>query len=260
MNNAPIGVFDSGMGGLTVWRELRRKLPNESLVYYGDGLHCPYGPKTKEEVVKYVDEGVGFLIRGGAKMVVVACNAATSAAIGFLRDKYDIPIVGLEPAVKPAAMNSRSGVIGILATATALAGPQFSASVAKYGNMVKIIPAVGEGFVEIVEQDRENTPEAFKIVHDIIEPMISAGADYLVLGCTHYPFLSGVMKKIIGERDVRLLDPSPAIERRVESLLEEYSLASGDDHKPEYTFYSAADDKYVRKLQAKSVVAMNMQD
>ncbi len=256
MNNAPIGVFDSGMGGLTVWRELRRSLPHESLVYFGDGLNCPYGSKSKEELIGHVDHGVSLLLEKGVKMVVVACNAATSTAITFLREKYDIPFVGLEPAVKPAAMSSRSGVIGILATAATLAGPQFGASMQKYGNVVKIIPAVGEGFVELVENNKQNSPEAVSTVRKVIEPMISQGTDYLVLGCTHYPFLSGAMKEVIGERDVQLLDPSPAIVRRVTAILEEHDMAASSDHNPEYEFLSAWDEAYVKRLKARSLKAI----
>ena len=189
MNDAPIGVFDSGLGGLTVWSELRRRLPRESLLYYGDGKNCPYGDKTREQVTEAVDFAVRRLVDRGVKLIVVACNAATAMAIDHLRAAYPIPFVGLEPAVKPAALSSRSGVIGILATAATLRGRLFRETSRRYEDRVRIIARVGEGFVELVEQNRERTEEAYRRVERLLEPMIEAGADRIVLGCTHYPFL-----------------------------------------------------------------------
>ena len=171
MNNAPIGVFDSGLGGLTVWRELYRKLPHESLIYYGDGKNCPYGDKNREEVTAYVDLAVRRLIDRGVKLIVVACNAATAMAIDHLRRNYALPLVGLEPAVKPAAMASRSGVIGILATAATLNGRLFRETSQRYADRVKILTQVGEGFVELVESNREQTPEALARVDKLLRPM-----------------------------------------------------------------------------------------
>ena len=190
MNDAPIGVFDSGLGGLTVWSELRRRLPRESLLYYGDGKNCPYGDKTREQVTEAVDFAVRRLVDRGVKLIVVACNAATAMAIDHLRAAYPIPFVGLEPAVKPAALSSRSGVIGILATAATLRGKLFRETSRRYEDRVRIIARVGEGFVELVEQNRERTEEAYRRVERLLTPMIEAGADRIVLGCTHYPFLS----------------------------------------------------------------------
>ena len=157
MNDAPIGVFDSGLGGLTVWSELRRRLPRESLLYYGDGKNCPYGDKTREQVTEAVDFAIRRLVDRGVKLIVVACNAATAMAIDHLRAAYPIPFVGLEPAVKPAALSSRSGVIGILATAATLRGKLFRETSRRYEDRVRIIARVGEGFVELVEQNRERT-------------------------------------------------------------------------------------------------------
>ena len=151
-NNAPIGVFDSGLGGLTVWREVRRALPAESLVYLGDGKNCPYGSRPREEVRRLADEAVAFLVAQGCKLVVVACNTATAAAIDFLREKYaPMPIVGMEPAVKPACLATRSGVVGVLATERSLDGELFRRTAARYGDGVDLVTAPGRGFVELVE-------------------------------------------------------------------------------------------------------------
>lgn len=216
MDNRPVGVYDSGLGGLTVWREIRRQLPEESLVYLGDGKNCPYGARPADEICRLADEAVGRLVGAGCKMVVVACNTATAAAIDFLRRKYrQMPIVGMEPAVKPACLNTRSGVVGVLATARSLDGDLFRRTAARYGENIRVLTAVGEGFVELVEEDREQSPEAVETVRRVLEPMIREGADQIVLGCTHYPFLLPVFRQVIGERGVAVVDPSPAVGRRV---------------------------------------------
>ena len=258
MNNAPIAVFDSGLGGLSVWRELRRRLPRESLYYFGDGKHCPYGPKPRQEVIGYVDEAVRRLLDRGVKMVVIACNAATAAAIDYLRTHYQVPFVGMEPAVKPAALSTESGVIGVLATAGTLKGRLYRETAARYADRVKILEAVGEGFVELVEAHREQTPEAVDTVRRVVEPMLEAGADRIVLGCTHYPFLTGALRKVIGDRKVTLIDPAPAVERRVAQLLGEKDLFAGEDHEPEYAFFTAADEVYRRGIISKSEQALEL--
>jgi len=181
MNDAPIGVFDSGLGGLTVWSELRRRLPRESLLYYGDGKNCPYGDKTREQVTEAVDFAVRRLVDRGVKLIVVACNAATAMAIDHLRAAYPIPFVGLEPAVKPAALSSRSGVIGILATAATLRGKLFRETSRRYEDRVRIIARVGEGFVELVEQNRGNIPRP--VHRRILYRILKIGIDLHVPLC-----------------------------------------------------------------------------
>lgn len=252
-DNRPIGVYDSGLGGLSVWRELYAGLPEESLVYLGDGANCPYGGRPAEEIRRFADEAVGSLIAGGAKLVVVACNTATAAAIDFLRAKYSAtPIVGMEPAVKPAAEATRSGVVGVLATAASLDGQLFHNTSSRYADRVRIVTAVGEGFVEIVESNREHTTEAEEIVRRAVEPMIDAGADQIVLGCTHYPFLSETIEKVIGGRDVTVIDPAPAVARRVKQLLDLYSLRAAEGNRPQYPFRSFASDEYCHRLKNKA--------
>ena len=213
-NRAPIGVYDSGLGGLTVWREIRRALPSESLVYLGDGANCPYGSRPREEVQQLADAAVARLVGAGCKMVVVACNTATAAAIDFLRAKYaSLQIVGMEPAVKPACLATRSGVVGVLATERSLDGELFRRTAARYGSGIEVLTVPGRGFVELVEADREQTPEAEVCVREAVEPMLRRGADQIVLGCTHYPFLRPVLERIVAGRGVTIVDPSPAVAR-----------------------------------------------
>ncbi|MBO5806436.1 MAG: glutamate racemase [Tidjanibacter sp.] len=250
--SAPIGIFDSGMGGLSVWLRVRQLMPNESIVYLADGKNCPYGDRTPHEIASLTKSAVEELLSRGVKIVVVACNTATAMAIDMLRESFDVEFVGMEPAVKPAALSSQSGVIGIVATHAALSGELFRATSAKYADRVKILSAVGEGFVEIVEQGEEHSPEASKVVADAIEPMLSSGADRIVLGCTHYPFLMGAIESVVGERKVEIIDPAPAVARRVEWLLERDGLRAEPDHKADYEFLSFADEEYRQRVEQRA--------
>ncbi len=248
---APIGLFDSGLGGLTVWRAVRELLPAESIIYLGDGAHCPYGSRSREQIVEYSDRAVGELIEAGCKIVVVACNTATAAAIDFLRDKYtDIQIVGMEPAVKPACRQSRSRVVGVLATERSLEGDLFHRTVAKYADDVRVVARFGRGFVELVENNLESTPEAERVVREVVEEMVAEGVDQIVLGCTHYPFLTPVIQRIAPE--VNIVDPSRAVARRVEQLLEEDGLLNDNVvAEASYEFRSFAGKEYSERLRRK---------
>ncbi len=258
MNSRAIGIFDSGMGGLTVRAEIARALPAESLIYFGDGANVPYGSKTHEQITEFVDGAVRLLIDREIKMLVVACNAATGAAIDHLRATYDIPIIGMEPAVKPAALSTETGVIGVLATAAALKGEIYKTTAARHREKVEIIERVGEGFVELVENDHEETPQALETVKAALEPMLENGADRIVLGCTHYPFLAATMERIItehaaktGNAKAQIVDSAPAIARRVEQLLTEKNLHADPTNAPKHEFLSFAGEEYTRRLRKK---------
>ena len=186
-------------------------------------------------------------------MIVVACNTATAAAIEHLRAMFpDLPFVGLEPAVKPACKSTRSGVVGVIATERSLKSEKFLATLAKYGEGVEVIKAVGEGFVEAVEANAEALPSTEQTVRAVVEPIIARGADVLVLGCTHYPFLKDVIAKVVGERNVEIIDSGEAVEKRVESLLDEYNLRAEGGYKAEYEFISFADGDYEERLRRKA--------
>ena len=250
--NRAIGVFDSGLGGISVWQALYDALPNESLIYLGDGARCPYGSRSREEVRQYTEEAVEKLLSEGCKMIVVACNTATAVAIKYLREKYpSIPFVGLEPAVKPAALTTKAGIIGVLATKRSLEGDHFRRAEATYGSEVKILKCVGEGFVEAVEENLEHTAETVDLVRKAVQPLVEAGADKIVLGCTHYPFLREEIAKVAGE-GVEIIDSSAAVARRVRSLLDENNIAAAENNVPEYRFLTFADEAYVEKLRNKA--------
>ena len=249
--NRAIGIFDSGIGGLSVWQALYDALPYESLTYLGDGARCPYGSRSREEVRQFTEEAVERLLAEGCKMIVVACNTATAVAIKGLREKYPTtPFVGLEPAVKPAALTTKTGVIGVLATERSLQGDHFRQAEAKYGAEVKILKGVGEGFVEAVEHNEEHTAETEVFVRKAVEPLVAGGVDKIVLGCTHYPFLREVIARVAGD-GVEVIDSSEAVARRVATLLDENNLRA-EECKPEYRFLTFADESYAEKLREKA--------
>jgi glutamate racemase len=214
-----VGVFDSGVGGLSVWREIARQLPHEDIVYLADQAHVPYGFRPLEEIRAF-DEGVArFLLEQGVKAIVVACNTATVAGLDRLRELFpDVPFVGMEPAVKPAAEHTRTGVIGVIATQTALQGERFANLLARYAGGVQVLTGVGAGLVRAVETGRLDTHETEALVRLLLTPMLEAGADQVVLGCSHYPFLLPVIERVIGP-DVVAVDPAPAVARQTVRIL-----------------------------------------
>ncbi|MBR2326535.1 MAG: glutamate racemase [Alistipes sp.] len=247
-----IGIFDSGLGGISVWRALHDALPCESLIYLGDGKRCPYGSRSEAEVREFTEEAVERLLAEGCKLIVLACNTATAVAVKYLREKYPaVPFVGLEPAVKPAALTTKTGVIGVLATERSLRGDHFRRNEAKYGATVKILKAVGEGFVEAVENNAEQLPETEMLVRRAVEPLVEGGADKIVLGCTHYPFLREVIERVAGD-GVEVIDSSEAVARRVATLLDENGLRAEEGAVPDYRFLTFADEAYAAKLKVKA--------
>ena len=246
-----IGIFDSGLGGLSVLRTLRKALPYESFVYLGDGARCPYGERSREEVMRFTEEAVERLLAEGCKLIVLACNTATAVAVKSLREKYpNIPFVGLEPAVKPAALTTKTGIIGVLATKRSLEGEHFRTTAAQYADKVQILTAVGEGFVEAVENNEEQSPAVEAMVRKVVEPFVQAGADKIVLGCTHYPFLQDLIECVAGE-GVEIIESSEAVARRVGVLLDEYDMRAESGAVQECSYLSFADESYVEKLKMK---------
>ena len=232
-------------------RTLREALPCESFIYLGDGARCPYGERSTEEVKRFTEEAVERLLAEGCKLIVIACNTATAVAVKALREQYpDVPFVGLEPAVKPAALTTKSGVVGVLATKRSLEGNHFRTTAAQYADKVQIIPVVGEGFVEAVEQNEEGSEATEMLVRKVVEPLVEAGADKIVLGCTHYPFLRSVIERVAGE-GVEIIDSAAAIARRVASLLDERGLRAEEGAEQNCRYISFAGEEYVEKLKLK---------
>ena len=211
-----------------MYRELVKVLPRERFIYYSDNAHCPYGEKTAlyiQERARFITD---FLLRKGADIIVVACNTATAAAISMLREEYpSVPFVGMEPAVKPAALGTRTGVIGVLATAGTLKGSKYLHTRGRFEDNVRIAEHVGQGFVELVEAGILDGPQAEATVRASLQPLLDEGADVVVLGCTHYPFLRPVIERIAGP-GVQVIDPAPAVARQAQRLLEERGVPMGE--------------------------------
>jgi len=236
-----VGVFDSGVGGLSVWREIARQLPHEDIVYLADQAHVPYGFRSLEEIRTF-DEGVTrFLLDQGVKAVVLACNTATVAGLDYLRDLFPgVPFVGMEPAVKPAAERTRSGVIGVVATQAAFRGKRFADLLSRYTDGVRVLNCVGAGLVEAVEAGALNTPETEALLRDLLTPLLEAGADQVVLGCSHYPFLLPVIERVIGP-DVAAIDPSPAIARQTARVLARWGIEADRGRVGRHVFVTTGD-------------------
>ena len=227
-----IGIFDSGVGGLSVFREIRKLLPEERYIYYSDNAHCPYGEKSREYIIDRAREITRLLLSEGADIIVVACNTATAAAIATLREEFQIRFIGMEPAVKPAAMSTKTGVVGVLATAGTLKADKYLNTREKWAEGVKIAEHVGQGFVELVEKGCTSGPEAEGVVTESLKPLLDEGADRIVLGCTHYPFLSETISKtaaiIAPERDIKIIDPAPAVAKHLLEIMKENRLIKKD--------------------------------
>lgn len=227
MNPAPIGIFDSGIGGLSVAREIRQRLPAERLLYFADAAYCPYGGRPLEEIRARSHEVVGELVQRGAKVIVVACNSASGAALESLRERFDLPIVGLEPAVKPAVAGSRNGRVGVLATAATLQSERFRRLVERYGGDAELIQRVSPDLVELVESGEISGPEVERFLARTLAPLREAGVDTVVLGCTHYPFLREPIGEVMGE-GVEIVDSGEAVARQVERVLAQVGSGPGE--------------------------------
>ena len=244
-NNNPIGVFDSGIGGTSIWSAIHELLPNEKTIYLADSKNAPYGQRTKEEIVALSKKNVDFLIASNCKLIVVACNTATTNAIRELREAYDIPFIGIEPAIKPAANNSKTQVIGILATQGTLNSELFNKTAEMFQNTT-IIEQVGHGLVQLIEDGNLNSPEMTQLLEIYLRPMIDANIDYLVLGCSHYPYLIPQIKKILPEH-IQIIDSGEAVARQTQNVLREKAGLS-DGEKSEPVFYVNSDPSVLNDI------------
>jgi glutamate racemase len=244
-NNNPIGVFDSGIGGTSIWSAIHELLPNEKTIYLADNKNAPYGQRTKEEIVALSKKNVDFLIENNCKLIVVACNTATTNAIRELRADYDIPFIGIEPAIKPAANNSKTQVIGILATQGTLNSELFNKTAEMFQNTT-IIEQVGHGLVQLIEDGNLNSPEMTELLETYLRPMIDANIDYLVLGCSHYPYLIPQIKKILPEH-IQIIDSGEAVARQTQNVLRE-KVGFSDEGGSEPVFYTNANPSVLKSI------------
>ncbi|KDR26810.1 glutamate racemase [Caballeronia grimmiae] len=248
--SAPVGIFDSGLGGLSVLRAVRALLPHERLIYVADSLHAPYGERDDAFITARTMAIGEWLVAQGAKALVVACNTATAQSIAFVRERLAIPLVGVEPGVKPAAAASKSRVVGVLATQVTLKSTRFQSLLDRYAGDCRFICQPGHGLVQAVERCDTSSPELMALLESYLKPMLDAGADTLVLGCTHYPFLDRAIRDIAGER-LQIVDTSVAVARQLERLLDANALRNTDaslERLPR--FCSTADGESQRQLAA----------
>ncbi|KQO34774.1 glutamate racemase [Flavobacterium sp. Leaf82] len=244
-NNNPIGVFDSGIGGTSIWSAIHDLLPNEKTIYLADSKNAPYGQRTKEEIVALSKKNVDFLLEMNCKIIVVACNTATTNAIVELRADYDIPFIGIEPAIKPAANNSKTQIIGILATKGTLNSELFNKTAEMFQN-TKIIEQVGHGLVQLIEDGNLYSPEMTQLLESYLQPMIDENIDYLVLGCSHYPYLIPQIKKILPEH-IQIIDSGEAVARQTQNVLRE-KVGFTDTLKNDPVFYVNSNPEVLKSI------------
>ncbi|MBI5052769.1 MAG: glutamate racemase [Chloroflexi bacterium] len=226
MNNNPLGIFDSGLGGLSVLKEIRALLPDESILYFADQGRVPYGPRPKEEIQKFSDEITRFLLEHGAKVIVVACNTASAAALESLRQTFPhIPFVGMEPAIKPAAEKTKTGAIGVIATLATFESERFARVVDRFAKGVRVLAQPSPDLVIQVENGEFDTPRTREMLHHYLDPLLADGIDSIVLGCTHYSFLAKAIGEVVGDT-VEIIDPAPAVAKQVKRVIDQHGLAA----------------------------------
>lgn len=251
MKRSAVGIFDSGVGGLSVLREVRALLPREDLLYFADQANVPYGHRPLREVRAFSEEITRFLLARGARAVVVACNTASGAALHHLRSAFpQVPFVGMEPAVKPAAQQSRSRAIGVIATEGTLRGDLYRGVVQRFARDVRVLANTCPGFVEQIEQGKVEGPEVRALVAGYLEPLLAEGIDALVLGCTHYPFARRLLEEVVGP-GVSVIDPAPAVARQVRRVLEERRSPSRPEGTGRTSYFTSGEaPRLARALRA----------
>jgi glutamate racemase len=244
----PIGVFDSGVGGLSVLSAMRVLLPAENVIFFGDQGHVPYGPRPLEQVRAFSEGITRFLLDDGAKLIVVACNAASAAALTYLRQTFpDVKFVGMEPAVKPAAETTRTGVVGVLATPATFQGALYASVVERFANDVQLMQDTCPGLVQQIEQGNLDGAETRAILESALRPMLDRGIDTVVLGCTHYPFVIPLIERIVGQ-SVRVIDPAPSVARQVERLMDAAGTRNTSSGRGRVQVYTSGDAAAVESL------------
>lgn len=235
-NNLSIGIFDSGVGGTSIWKEIKTLLPNEHTIYLSDSKNAPYGEKSKQNIIDLSIKNTEFLLQQNCKLIVVACNTATTNAIKVLREKYKIPFIGIEPAIKPAALKTKTNTIGILATKGTLNSELFEQTSSTFRQQITIKETIGTGLVELIEEGKINSVEMTELLHAYIHPMLEQKVDCLVLGCTHYPYLIPQIREIVGDK-IQIIDSGEAVAKQTKSILEKYQLLNNDSKNATHQFY-----------------------
>ncbi|ALJ06014.1 glutamate racemase [Pseudalgibacter alginicilyticus] len=247
MNKQPIGIFDSGVGGTSIWKEIYTLLPNENTIYLADSANAPYGIKSKEAILQLSIKNTEYLLNKGCKIIVVACNTATTNAITQLRVKFNVPFIGIEPAIKPAALNSKTKAIGILATKGTLSSELFHKTTNLYAQGHVVIEQIGTGLVELIEAGKATNKETRNLLKLYLKPMLNANIDYLVLGCTHYPYLIPLLLELLPNH-VKIIDSGLAVAKQTKAILEKHDLLNSQNSTSKNIFYSNVNPKVMTSL------------
>lgn len=246
--SSPIGIFDSGVGGLSVLRAIRAQMPDEAVIYFGDQGHIPYGPRPMEQIRNFSEAITNFLLEQNAKIIVVACNTASAAALKTLREKLpDVQFVGMEPAVKPAAEHTQTGKVGVLATPATFQGALYASVVERFANGVELFQNTCSGLVQQIEQGNLDGAETRRILEDALLPMLAKNIDTVVLGCTHYPFVIPLIQRIVGDQ-VRVIDPAPSVAKQVRRVLEAKGMKGGSEARGSIRIYTSGDPEELKSL------------
>ncbi len=247
MSTKPIGIFDSGVGGTSIWKEVHALLPNENTIYLADSHNAPYGPKGKERITELSTKNVELLIKKGCKLIVVACNTATTNAIKHLRINYNIPFIGIEPAIKPAALKTQTKSVGILATKGTLASDLFHETTDLYSNGIHIIEQEGEGIVQLIESGQLNSDEMKALLDIYLKPMLDANMDYLVLGCTHYTYLMPMLIEMLPNH-IKIIDSGEAVAKQTKSVLDKHQLLNTHSTISKHQFFTNGNPEVMQSL------------
>lgn len=234
--DCPIGFFDSGVGGTSIWKEVTQLLPNEHTIYLADSRNAPYGQKSKDDIIHFSRKNTEFLLNQNAKIIVVACNTATTNAIGFLRKQYDVPFIGIEPAIKPACLVTKTKKVGILATKGTLNSELFEKTSGKLDPEIEILEQVGEGLVDLIEDGQLNSLKTHELLQSFLNPMLAQNIDALVLGCTHYPYLIPQIKSIIGDQ-IKIIDSGEAVAKQTKNILQKHQRLQNKEIQTTHQFY-----------------------
>ncbi|WP_036156358.1 glutamate racemase [Maribacter forsetii] len=247
MDDRGVGIFDSGIGGTSIWGEIQELLPLEECIYLADSKNAPYGEKPEEKILALSIKNTEFLLSKGCKLIVVACNTATTNAIDYLRENYNVPFIGIEPAIKPAAINSKSKIVGVLATKGTLSSSLFHSTSKNHAAGITILEQRGTGLVEMIENGHLESEELYLLLESYIMPMLEKGMDYLVLGCTHYPYLIPLLQKMLPE-NVTIIDSGQAVARQTKSVLEQNNLLTNSNELGTHQFFTNGDEKVLASI------------
>jgi len=253
MSKQSIGIFDSGVGGTSIWKEIHALMPYENTIYLADSKNAPYGPKGKDTIIDLSKKNTEYLLSKNCKLIVVACNTATTNAIDYLRATYNVPFIGIEPAIKPAALQTNTDAIGILATKGTLTSELFSKTTNLFASNIKVVEQIGDGIVELIESGNLYSEEMKSLLKVYLEPVIKADIDYLVLGCTHYPYLIPLLLEIL-PKHVKIIDSGEAVARQTKAVLEKHNLLNSETRYSKNEFYTNEAPEVMKQLLGKHFV------